>query len=70
MFMLRLSPLKKLIFLIVPSLRCLSFSVQNDVCAVFDTRRLFSHSAAEGGKVSQNFKSDFKTCTNKCDFVT
>ena len=28
----------------------MSFTVQSDVCAEFDTRRLFSHPAAESGK--------------------
>ncbi len=40
---------QKYILLIVLSLGCLTFTVQNDVCTdvEFDTRRLFSHSSAK-----------------------
>ncbi len=38
-------------FFNVTSIGCLSFSVQNDVCIQFDTRRLFSHSSAASGKL-------------------
>ena len=38
------------VFLLIPAVGYLSFTVQNDVCTVFDTRRLFSHSSAESGK--------------------
>lgn len=49
--------------------RCLTFTVLNDVCADFDTRRLFSHSSAERGMfLSAHFKSQFKTCTYEQDF--
>ena len=41
---------QKCVLLTVPSAGCLSFTVQNDVCAEFDTGRLFSKSSAEGGK--------------------
>lgn len=33
---------KKCVLLIVTLLRCLTFAVQNDICALFDTRRQFS----------------------------
>ena len=49
--------------LIVSSLECLSLAVQNDVCAEFDTRKLFSHVSAERGKfLCAYFKSEFKRC--------
>ena len=35
--------------------------MQLGVCAEFDTRRLFSHPSAEGGK--------FNTCIQQCDLV-
>ena len=38
------------VFLLVPTVECLSITVQNDACAEFDTKRLFSHSSAESGK--------------------
>ena len=34
---------KYVFFLLIPLVRCLSFTVQNDLCAEFDTRWLFSH---------------------------
>ena len=37
------------VWLVDASLGCLSSTVQNDVCAEFDTRRLFSNLSAEGG---------------------
>ncbi len=40
---------QKSVFLL-PTVECWSFTVQNNVCAEFDTRRLFSHSSAESGK--------------------
>ncbi len=37
--------------------------MQNDVCAEFDTRRLFSNESAEEGKfLCAHLKSDFKPC--------
>lgn len=33
-------------------LGCLTFAVRNDVCAEFNTRRVLSHSSAEGGSFS------------------
>ena len=42
----------KVVPLIFPSLRCLTFTVQNDVCAEFDTKRLFLDWCSEEGKVS------------------
>lgn len=30
---------------------CSGFTVQNDLCPEFDSRRLFSHESAEGGKL-------------------
>ena len=41
---------QKCVFLLVLTVGCLSFTVQNDVCAEFDTKRLLSHSSSEGGK--------------------
>lgn len=41
---------EKCALLIVTLLGRLSFTVQNDVCAQFDTRRLISHSSAEDRK--------------------
>lgn len=40
----------KCVFLIVTSLGCLAFTVQNHVIAKFDTRSLFSPPSADGGK--------------------
>ena len=51
----------KCVFVFVPALGCLSFTVQNDVCAEFDTRSLFSYSSAESGKfLCAQWQSDFK----------
>lgn len=45
------------------SLGCLTFTAQSDVYAEFDTRRLLSHSSAEGRKfLGAHHKSEFKTC--------
>lgn len=44
---------------IVTSLGCLMFTVQYDVCAETDTRRLFLLSSAEEGKNLTHIKSDF-----------
>lgn len=38
---------QKCVLHIVTSCGCFSFTVQNDVCARFDTRRMFSHLSAE-----------------------
>ncbi len=53
---------EKCVLLIATSLGCLTFTVQNDLCAEFDDRRLFSHLCVEEGK--------FNTCTHERDFVT
>ena len=59
---------KKCVFLLVTSVRCLTFTVQNDVCPEFDTRRLFSYSSAESGKfLGAHLKSELKACTYKHD---
>ncbi len=43
--------------------------MQNDVCALFDTKGLFSHQSAEGGKLLCDlFRFQFKT--KEEDFVT
>ncbi len=47
---LKLPSTQKYIFLLVPTVECRSFTVQDDVSAEFDTRRLFSHSSAENIK--------------------
>ena len=39
--------LLKNVFLLVPTVGCLSFTQQKDVCGEFDTRMLFLHSSAE-----------------------
>lgn len=40
-----------------------SFTVQIDVCTEFDTRMLFSHSSAGGGKfICAHLKSQFEAC--------
>ncbi len=68
---LKSSSTQKCVSLIVTSPGCLSFTVQNDACAEFDTRRLFSHSSAEAGKfLCAHLKSEFNTCTCEQDFVT
>ncbi len=38
------------VLLVVTSSGWFSLTVQNDLCAKFDTKGLFSHSSAEGGK--------------------
>ena len=37
-----ISTASKCVLLLVPTVECLSFTVQNDVCAEFNVRRLFS----------------------------
>ncbi len=50
------------VWLTVTSLGYLSFTLQNDVCVEFDTRRLFSLSSAEKGNiVLAQHKCQFRT---------
>ena len=44
---------QKIALFIVSSVACLSFTVQNDVCAEFDAIRLVSHSSAEEESFSE-----------------
>lgn len=57
-------PLKNVF--IINSLGCLTFTLQNEVFADFDTRRLFSHLAAEGEKFLN--KSSSRLCTSMISF--
>lgn len=64
--------IQKWVFLIFTSLGCLIFTVQKEVCAKFDTRRLFIyvHLSAEGGEfLCAHPKSEFKACAYQHDFV-
>ncbi len=59
---------QKCVWLIVSSLGCLRFTLQNDACAEFDTRRLFSRSSAEGGKfLCAHLKPELRMFTYKHD---
>lgn len=47
-------------------LRRLTFTVQNDLCVEFHTRRLFSHPSVEGGTfLFTHLKSDSNTCSHE-----
>ncbi len=61
----------KCVLLIVSSLGCLTFTVQNDVCAEFvKAASHLHHSSAEGGTfLCVHIKSEFKMCTNDRDLV-
>ncbi len=62
---------QKCLLLIVSSLECLCFTVQNNICAGFNARRLFSHSSPEGGEsLCAHFKFEFNTFTYSHVFVT
>lgn len=57
------TPVRKTYLPAETSLGCLTFTAQSDVYAEFDTRRLLSHSSAEGRKfLGAHHKSEFKTC--------
>ena len=62
---------QKYVFLLLPTVGCLSFTVQNDVCAEFNTRRLFS--SAEGGNfLCAQRKSEYEDepMSMICDITT
>lgn len=58
----------KYLLLTFASLGCLSFTAEN-LCAEFDTRRLFLHSSAKGRTVLIS-NLTLKACPNKLDFLT